>query len=52
MQMLDRFGFDPVYSGPLAAGVALQPGTPIFNGSLTAAELAHELSPSAANPAR
>lgn len=43
MAMIDRFGFDPIYSGPLRTGGALQPGTPIFNGSFTAAELTHGL---------
>lgn len=47
MHMIDRFGFDPIYSGPLRTGVALQPGTPIFNGSFTATELSQELASAA-----
>lgn len=43
MEMIDRIGFDPVYSGRLRTGSALQPGTPIFNGAFTAAELTREL---------
>ncbi|WP_232847954.1 NADPH-dependent F420 reductase [Occultella kanbiaonis] len=37
---VDRLGFDPVDAGGLAAGVHLQPGTPIFNGSHDATTLA------------
>lgn len=36
---LDKIGFDAVYSGPLQTGVALQPGTDIFNGKFTKEEL-------------
>ncbi|MBZ2197641.1 NADPH-dependent F420 reductase [Occultella gossypii] len=36
---VDRLGFDPVDAGDLAAGVHLQPGTPIFNGSHDATAL-------------
>jgi predicted dinucleotide-binding enzyme len=42
-EVLDRFGFDPVYAGPLEAGTAFEPGSPIFGGRHTAAELATEL---------
>ncbi|GEK87095.1 NADPH-dependent F420 reductase [Microbacterium aerolatum] len=46
--MIDRFGFDAVYAGPLRAGRAFGPGTHIFNSILTAGELeaalpAHEV---------
>jgi 8-hydroxy-5-deazaflavin:NADPH oxidoreductase len=30
MQLIDRLGFDPVDAGSLTAGVALQPGGPVF----------------------
>lgn len=43
MEMLDRFGFDAVHSGPLATGAAFQPGTDIFVGALSADELSTEL---------
>jgi predicted dinucleotide-binding enzyme len=42
-EVLDRFGFDPVYAGPLEAGTAFEPGSPIFGGRHTAAELSTEL---------
>jgi predicted dinucleotide-binding enzyme len=38
-EVLERFGFDTVYAGPLAAGVAFEPGSPVFGGRHTAAEL-------------
>lgn len=34
-KMIDRFGFDSVYSGPLHTGRAFGPGTDIFNSILT-----------------
>ena len=30
MQLIDRLGFDAVDAGPLTAGLALQPGGPVF----------------------
>jgi hypothetical protein len=30
MHLIDGLGFDPVSAGPLSAGVALQPGGPVF----------------------
>ncbi|MCU1445804.1 MAG: oxidoreductase [Cryobacterium sp.] len=42
-EVLNRFGFDPVYAGPLVAGAAFEPGSPIFGGRHTADELAIEL---------
>ena len=36
---IDRLGYEPIDAGPLAASRAFQPGTEIFNGSHTAAEL-------------
>ena len=41
--VLDRFGFDSLYAGPLAAGRAFEPGTVIFNGSFPRDELLREL---------
>ncbi len=41
-QVIDRFGFDPVSTGPLASGTLLEPGTTIFGGHHTAAELRAE----------
>ncbi|MGO4783792.1 NADPH-dependent F420 reductase [Cryobacterium sp. W22_MBD10_FK3] len=42
-EVINRFGFDPVYAGPLEAGAAFEPGSPIFGGRHTAAELTAEL---------
>ena len=41
--LVDRIGFDVVHSGPLATGVAFEPGTQIFNGAFTADELSELL---------
>ena len=49
-EVIDRFGFDPVYAGPLAAGVAFEPGSPVFGGRHTAAELTAALEQAAALP--
>src|SRR5690606_8714418 len=38
-EMLDGFGFDPVYAGPLDHGRFFGPGTRIFTGSLTREQL-------------
>jgi len=38
-EFIDRLGYEPVDAGPLAAGRAFQPGTEIFNGSFTAAQM-------------
>lgn len=43
MGFLDRIGFDSVYSGSLATGEALEPGTDIFNGKFTKEELTQAL---------
>lgn len=37
--LVDALGFDPVYAGPLAAGVALEPSTEPFGADVDAAEL-------------
>ncbi|GAA3599974.1 NAD(P)-binding domain-containing protein [Klugiella xanthotipulae] len=42
-EFLDALGYDPVSAGPLRAGQAFAPGTPIFAGSFTAPELASAL---------
>nr|WP_308287620.1 NAD(P)-binding domain-containing protein [Cryobacterium sp. 1639] len=47
-EVINRFGFDPVLAGPLASGVAFEPGSPVFGGRHTAAELAAELEPAEA----
>lgn len=43
-EMIERFGFDAVPTGPLATGRALQPGTPIFGGYHSATDLRAEAS--------
>ena len=42
-EVINRFGFDPVYGGPLASGAAFEPGSPIFGGRHTAEQLMTEL---------
>jgi len=37
--LVDALGFDPVYAGPLSAGVALEPGTEPFGADVDADEL-------------
>jgi predicted dinucleotide-binding enzyme len=41
--LIDEIGFDTVDAGPLAAGRALQPGSPLFLGRLTRDELRRRL---------
>lgn len=48
--ILDDFGFDPVYAGPLDSGRFFGPGTHIFTSSLTREQLEANLP--AAEPAR
>lgn len=43
MEFIDRVGFDAIYSGPLTTARAFDPGTRIFTGAFTAAELNSEL---------
>jgi 8-hydroxy-5-deazaflavin:NADPH oxidoreductase len=43
IQLIDRLGFDPVDIGPLEAGVALQPGGPVFGVGHRADELRRTL---------
>ena len=50
-EVINRFGFDPVYAGPLASGAAFEPGSSIFGGRHTAAELTAELGLAAAETA-
>jgi predicted dinucleotide-binding enzyme len=47
MRLIDRLGFDPVNAGPLHAGVALQPGGPVFGVGLSADKLKSLLAPEA-----
>lgn len=46
--LIDRLGFDAVNAGPLSAGVALQPGGPVFGIGLSAEKLTKLLSRSVA----
>jgi predicted dinucleotide-binding enzyme len=43
MDVIDRFGYDPVYSGPLSTGAAFEPSTVIFGGPHTATQIRHQL---------
>ncbi|RJU02399.1 NADP oxidoreductase [Arthrobacter frigidicola] len=43
MDLIDRFGYDPVYAGPLSTGAAFQPGTEIFNGAFAREAFEREL---------
>jgi predicted dinucleotide-binding enzyme len=45
MGLIDRLGFDAVDAGSLSAGVALQPGGPVFGIGLSADKLTKLLSP-------
>jgi hypothetical protein len=38
-QFIERIGYDPIDAGPLRAGRTFEPGTEIFNGSHSAAQL-------------
>jgi predicted dinucleotide-binding enzyme len=44
LQLIDTLGFDPVDAGNLEAGLALQPGGPIFGAGHSAKELSNLLS--------
>jgi predicted dinucleotide-binding enzyme len=44
LQLIDALGFDPVDAGNLEAGLALQPGGPIFGAGHSAKELSNLLS--------
>jgi predicted dinucleotide-binding enzyme len=48
LQLIDDLGFDPVNAGNLEAGLALQPGGPIFGAGHNAKELSNFLSREAA----
>jgi len=50
LQLIDSLGFDPVSAGNLEAGLALQPGGPIFGAGHSAKELSNLLSRGAAAP--
>jgi predicted dinucleotide-binding enzyme len=49
LQLIDRLGFDAVDAGGLEAGVALQPGGPVFGVGHSAEELSDLLSPETAS---
>lgn len=49
--MIERFGFDTIYSGPLRTGRAFEPGTAIFDGVHQRDELAAHLDHSCAQHA-
>lgn len=38
-ELVDALGFDPVYAGPLAEGVRMEPGTEVFGANTDAVEL-------------
>jgi predicted dinucleotide-binding enzyme len=48
LELIDALGFDPVDAGRLEAGLALQPGGPVFGAGYTAKELSNLLSREAA----
>jgi predicted dinucleotide-binding enzyme len=50
LQLVDTLGFDAVDAGGLEAGLALQPGGPVFGVGHTAKELANLLSREAVVP--
>jgi predicted dinucleotide-binding enzyme len=50
LQLIDVLGFDPVDAGNLEAGLALQPGGPIFGAGHSAKELSNLLSRDVAAP--
>lgn len=49
LQLIDSLGFDPVDAGRLEAGLALQPGGPVFGAGHTARELSNLLERDAAS---
>jgi hypothetical protein len=49
LHLVDRLGFDPVDAGPLKAGLALQPGGPVFGTGRNAAQLKESLVPEASH---
>jgi 8-hydroxy-5-deazaflavin:NADPH oxidoreductase len=49
LQLIDALGFDPVDAGRLEAGLALQPGGPVFGAGHTAKELSNVLEREAAS---
>lgn len=44
MSFINSLGYDPINAGPLSAGAAFEPGTPIFGAAHGAAALREELS--------
>jgi predicted dinucleotide-binding enzyme len=51
LELIDALGFDPVDAGRLDAGLALEPGGPVFGAGHTAEELSNLLSREAVVPA-
>jgi len=49
LQLIDTLGFDPVGAGRLEAGLALQPGGPVFGAGHTNKELSSLLEREAAS---
>ncbi len=50
MRLIDRLGFDAVDAGSLDAGVALQPGGPVFGIGLSADKLTSVIASRRAKP--
>jgi predicted dinucleotide-binding enzyme len=49
LQLIDALGFDAIDAGRLEAGLALQPGGPVFGAGHSAKELSNLLSREAAS---
>jgi 8-hydroxy-5-deazaflavin:NADPH oxidoreductase len=47
-EIVDALGFDPVNAGPLAEGVRMEPGTPVFGANVDAGRLGDLLVPEGA----
>lgn len=51
LAFIDRIGFDPIDAGPLARGVALEPGSPLFGAAHDRATFERMLAPHPAEAA-